>query len=732
MEKQEAIELVERWLRAEGLELDVPGGRKVDADVVQLNAEGWYVPINTTEGVDTGDPVELIVPFPAFIVTEPDGELRMANTTPHPGFSTPLNWPGEPEISEIIDPEYQEDALYGLGVPKRRVAGWRITHPDGRTEEKINPNYRPGPRRLGLPRCENRLELILNYLELKEVPRRAFLSALMVGDIFIPGSADKMPENRGVLRAVTSRRKLGDATSWWRMNGLTFVANYPNCDLKINVDHQPTISIQSSELDAQFKHFTRPPSSKIMSPSGIQPGEPVFEWECGLDDSLDEYGAELQRRFGLREAPTLRFYFNRVLQARESGYELTREERERLLLGASWRSSDITRDQWPQNLHANGLAVRHDEAGEEHLVLNTCGKFPLVGGSDPNISWHGVVGSFVGFAIGEALGAAVDGLTWPQIQERYGPHGIQDLDVVFERPGQAGWLTQLLLFRAEGLMRGADRSGTGFSPEANCSAYARWLVTQGMPWQEAAGSLAAEHPDPGGWLVRVPELHAHRGASPQLIDAVRAATAEPWRNPLAGPFRMIGAVPQVALGHSGTPSGNVEQVATAALKSILARLVDKGPWMNPIWMQTSTVLEKTLTATDDPVVAQVADVVRDVDRRWKTYMSWDIDNMEQLGDGAGTLSVFGRTLFAASRREYDPRMALGVAVNHTGRSALTGALAGALIGARAGVAGLPEEWVEALDLRDVLEEVANDLYWHFSRRNPHEERENWDERYPRW
>ena len=107
------------------------------------------------------------------------------------------------------------------------------------------------------------------------------------------------------------------------------------------------------------------------------------------------------------------------------------------------------------------------------------------------------------------------------------------------------------------------------------------------------------------------------------------------------------------------------------IEGMIARLLDRGPWLNPVWMQLSESLQKTLLAQDDPSTTEVADVVRDVERRWKTFLSWDVDNMEQLGDGADELSVFGRSIYAASRREYDPRMALGVAVNHSGRSALT-------------------------------------------------------------
>ncbi|QIZ34851.1 hypothetical protein [Saccharopolyspora sp. ASAGF58] len=47
-----------------------------------------------------------------------------------------------------------------------------------------------------------------------------------------------------------------------------------------------------------------------------------------------------------------------------------------------------------------------------------------------------------------------------------------------------------------------------------------------------------------------------------------------------------------------------------------------------------------------------------------------------------------------------------------------GAITGALVGARPGVAGLPREWVEALDAGDLVQDVADELFWNLGHRNP--------------
>ena len=49
-------------------------------------------------------------------------------------------------------------------------------------------------------------------------------------------------------------------------------------------------------------------------------------------------------------------------------------------------------------------------------------------------------------------------------------------------------------------------------------------------------------------------------------------------------------------------------------------------------------------------------------------------------------------------------------VNHDGDSDSTGAIVGNLLGAMHGVKAIPAEWLEPLELRDVITDVAEDLY----------------------
>jgi ADP-ribosylglycohydrolase len=106
----------------------------------------------------------------------------------------------------------------------------------------------------------------------------------------------------------------------------------------------------------------------------------------------------------------------------------------------------------------------------------------------------------------------------------------------------------------------------------------------------------------------------------------------------------------------------------------------------------------------------------------------------QLGQGwiaeeALAIAIYC-TLVARSLRD-----GVILAVNHDGDSDSTGSIAGNLLGAMLGVEAIPAEWLEPLELRDVITQVADDLYdyrdWDIGQRSadPALSERVWD-RYP--
>ena len=67
-------------------------------------------------------------------------------------------------------------------------------------------------------------------------------------------------------------------------------------------------------------------------------------------------------------------------------------------------------------------------------------------------------------------------------------------------------------------------------------------------------------------------------------------------------------------------------------------------------------------------------------------------------------------VYCALKYENDFDRALIAAVNHSGDSDSTGAVTGNLLGARLGLAGIPAKYLEDLELKSVILELAEDLH----------------------
>ncbi len=75
-----------------------------------------------------------------------------------------------------------------------------------------------------------------------------------------------------------------------------------------------------------------------------------------------------------------------------------------------------------------------------------------------------------------------------------------------------------------------------------------------------------------------------------------------------------------------------------------------------------------------------------------------------IAEEALAISIYG----ALVARNFKQGVIL--AVNHDGDSDSTGAIVGNLLGTMHGVKAIPAEWLEPLELRDVITELAEDLY----------------------
>jgi ADP-ribosylglycohydrolase len=91
----------------------------------------------------------------------------------------------------------------------------------------------------------------------------------------------------------------------------------------------------------------------------------------------------------------------------------------------------------------------------------------------------------------------------------------------------------------------------------------------------------------------------------------------------------------------------------------------------------------------------------------------------RVGEEALAISIYS----ALVARSFEQGVLM--AVNHDGDSDSTGSITGNLLGAMYGVKALPSAWLGPLELREVIEEMAEDLYdchdWDARIENPNKE-----------
>jgi ADP-ribosylglycohydrolase len=279
----------------------------------------------------------------------------------------------------------------------------------------------------------------------------------------------------------------------------------------------------------------------------------------------------------------------------------------------------------------------------------------------------------------------------------------------------------MTLFTAEGLLRGWVRGcQTGITTYADvtANAYLRWLRTQGA----SPASTARPNGEETGWLFSQPELHSQRAPGHTCLSALQEMQrpGQPAQNNSKG----CGGVMRVApvglfgwrLGQSASPEQTFELGAELAalthghptgaltggvLAVLTLQLTDGGTLTEALEVAKAILSQKphhaeTLAALEQAQVLSVSDLSSE-------------QAITRLGQGWIAEEALAIAVYCALVAR-DFRHGVVLAVNHDGDSDSTGAIAGNLLGALHGIKAIPQEWLTPLELHDVIQEIAHDLY----------------------
>ena len=88
----------------------------------------------------------------------------------------------------------------------------------------------------------------------------------------------------------------------------------------------------------------------------------------------------------------------------------------------------------------------------------------------------------------------------------------------------------------------------------------------------------------------------------------------------------------------------------------------------------------------------------------------DLENIRYLGEGWVAEETLAIAVYCALKYSNDFEKAIVASVNHSGDSDSTGSVTGNILGAYLGLSAIPQKYLDKLELKDVITEIADDLY----------------------
>ena len=329
-------------------------------------------------------------------------------------------------------------------------------------------------------------------------------------------------------------------------------------------------------------------------------------------------------------------------------------------------------------------------------------------------------GCLLGMAVGDALGATVDGKDYARICQDYGPAGLLGYDLV-NGCANISSHTQLAAFALNGLLVCANKGRT--SQEDYLLYVARaleeWANAQHLPGAPRSRCC---------WICQLPQMRQRRCLDPRTLDALTrgvTGTREAPSNASTGPGNLAAAAmvglyfspERMQPGEIGSLSARIVALThgdpTAFLSGAVAAYALAG-----IIQEPETALEAQFTQAAQmvlgqfgrkyPQAKQVHDLVMQAIGAYHAPDLLPVQAMEQLGCHSAAQILAG-AVYACLAHPDSFDEALVTAVNHSGRSCATAALTGAIMGARLGADAIPEFYLETLESEPYLTTLARDL-----------------------
>ena len=326
------------------------------------------------------------------------------------------------------------------------------------------------------------------------------------------------------------------------------------------------------------------------------------------------------------------------------------------------------------------------------------------------------IGCLLGMAVGDAMGYPIDKKDWTQISEDYGPNGLLGYDLA-NGDAQITSYTQLAAFSCNGMLLSAIRGSKEKYPAYLAMSLKEWLKSQ-----QFRGAGEKTH----CWLAQVSQLRRRHCMDTRMLDALGRETLGTPEKPVMRsdtPCSLTAAIgpgmiyhpdrltseelcklgcQAVAFTHGDPETFLAGGVLACAIASIL-----HAPQVSIAkhFTNACAVVEKHMPY---PQIDNVTALINRAIDLSKDPELTPLAAMSLLGCTTAAECLAG-AVYASMIHPANFDEGMIAAVNHSGRSAATGALTGAILGAKLGKDALPEFYLESLDCAAPLTELATDL-----------------------
>lgn len=345
-------------------------------------------------------------------------------------------------------------------------------------------------------------------------------------------------------------------------------------------------------------------------------------------------------------------------------------------------------------------------------------------------------GCLIGGAAGDALGYAIEFYDEKSIFERYGENGISEYRLS-NGVAKISDDTQMTLFTANGLIIGRYFGIESDYTQYIAGCYSDWLKTQNRDFTEPEYS----------WLNNIPEMNHNRAPGCTCINYIQRRNFGSVNEPVNN-SKGCGGVMRVA--PIGLIFGNDYPTEKADMLGAEAAALTHGHTLGYIPAAALVHIIKLVSHNDNislreavkdmqKSIAQqfsgaehISDFTKLIDKAVELSQQNinDLEAIHELGEGWVAEETLAIAVYCALKYSDSFEKAIIASVNHKGDSDSTGAVTGNILGAYLGLKNIPQKFLENLELKDVITEIADDLYndCQISEYSSHKD-EIWEQKY---